>query len=168
MKTFRSEPREPTAEDMLGTARITSDEDWHHGWLRDYALAVAVFTATIPLQVLDLSARTTGSIAEPLAVVAELALYAVSFALVVLAVAAIDGRIWRRLPAVETRTPNFRGVLLPATVVVSWFLVLAVGELVFDGLDSELVAAVLWGVVGNGLAFCGCAVLATVYGRRED
>jgi len=168
MEKFISEPVEPAAERMLGTARITSGEDWHHGWLRDYALAVAVFTATIPLQLLDLSARAAGRVAEPLAVLAQLSLYVCSFALVVLLVAAVDARVWRRLPPVENRTPNFRGLLLPATVVVAWFLTLAVGEVVFDGLESDLVAAVLFGVVGNALAFCGCLVLATVYGRRGE
>jgi len=166
MESFTSGSVEAGSEAMLDTARITSSEDWHHGWLRDYALAVAVFTATIPPQLLDLSARAGGRVPVPLSMLAELFVYACSFALVVLFVAAVDGRAWRRLPAIETRTPNFRGILLPATVVGSQFLVLVAGEVAFEGLESELVAAVLLGVVGNALAFCGCLVLATVYGRR--
>lgn len=153
---------------MPSTARITSGERWHHGWLRDYALAVAVFTALIPLELFDLSARATGRVTEPLAVLAELLLYVGSFALVVLAVAAVDGRCWRLLPTVSDRTTNFRAGLLPATVVLSWVLTLVVGEVALGGIESDLVAAALWGGVGNALAFCGCVALATVYGRRSD
>ncbi len=153
---------------MVSTAQITSRDGWNHGWVRDYALSVAVFTAGIPILVAGSLVPGTDALPEPVSLAVGMVLYLALFALLVLFLAVVDEQFAHHLPTVVDPTPNFRVGLVPATVVFSWVLALSVGFVVFAGLDSDLVAGIVWGIGGNTLAFVACVALANAYGNRYN
>lgn len=153
---------------MVSLSQVTSREGWAHDWVKDCSLVVGFLTAGAPVYLLGSFVPETVEIPDPVALVTGAVLYLAAYALVVLSYAFVDERFAARLPAVLDPTPNFRGGLIPAVVVVPSALALALWGFTLGVPESELILAPLWVVGCNVLGFLTCLFLARSYGARYN
>lgn len=170
VRVYVSPRANPGTQTMFGVSRshVISRENWNHGWLYDYSVTVAFFTAGIPIQVANSLFPVSDLLSGQLSVVAACLLYGALFVVLVLAVGVVDGQYSGQFPTVTDPTPNFRAGLIPAAVVGSWVLVGGLGQVLLGESSPEVALGVLWAVVGNGIAFLACLLLARQYARRYN
>lgn len=142
-----------------------SVNEWNHQWLRYYSFAVAPCTALIVSHLFHYQLASYQPIHNAILAIVDILSFGFVFSYTLTLISIVDSKFVQYLPVMGDLTLNFRGGVIPVTVVSSFSFVYFIASFSFGINDSSPLMNIFLSTIGNLISFCACIVLIIIRNR---